>query len=381
MLKYLDRRDGLFPSHSISKARNIFLSANLERSVTEHEREYFPLCFRFSMLRKQSVSSFIFMILFLFSYSSAVIALSDNAIQRKNSLFMHRISLVEELYKTNQILIMEESKINQIPRVKEKYTRQQIESGKVLIELFKNPLFSPHEIYRIAHEEIEDAEEEGEKLSDQIKQNIFQRIFEEKAGKIDSQVIEGVAVALTPGQPQKVVKLFLKLAHFKEYVPHIFLESQHLTEEFLKNKNVIKPKNREFQFSKIKIASVDFSHTLQYELTEDSKEFLIQTPQGLQKKSLPYMTISWEISPQFMSDPVYGPKGVLMNNGVLLIYPFVTENGAIDFSQSIIVYHIYIKVDPLNALMQILSNIFKDSIAKSIIHDLTYAMRKEASHP
>ena len=66
-----------------------------------------------------------------------------------------------------------------------------------------------------------------------------------------------------------------------------------------------------------------------------------------------------------------------MNNGLFMVEPYVQENGVVDPSRSIILYHVYIKVDPLNFVMDVLSTLFRESEARSAIYSLANALRKE----
>ncbi|HBQ20370.1 MAG: hypothetical protein A2Z91_05350 [Deltaproteobacteria bacterium GWA2_38_16] len=277
-------------------------------------------------------------------------ASSQNLIQYKNSLFMHRPTFIEELYETQQILTS-----------KNTFNRRDIEEGAIPIELFQKTYYSPQEIYRLAKETIEESENNGENLSDPQKQALVQTLFQEYSNTIDSQVMEGVALAIAPASIDKIFSAFSRLEDFKRYVPNVFLESSHLTLDQLKKRRIVKLENIEYQFSKVKIASVEFTHTLRYEITREEKP----------KQRI---TVAWEIDPLFERDREFSQKGVLMNNGLFIIEPY-------DAHRSIILYQVYIKVDPLNAIMRIFSDIFKESEAKAVIHALANAMRMEAQKP
>ena len=67
-----------------------------------------------------------------------------------------------------------------------------------------------------------------------------------------------------------------------------------------------------------------------------------------------------------------------MNNGSFTIQPYIDENGTVDPHRSIILYHIYIKLERSNLAVEILSAIFKDSVARTTLYDLATAMRREA---
>ena len=282
-------------------------------------------------------------------------AASDNLTYRKNALFMQPILYIEELARTHHIQTSQNT-----------FSRQDLEDGTLAIEIFKNPISAPQEIYRLALEAIEEKTKEEHSLSDEEKQNIIRNFLEEKANTADSQVIEGVAVGIAPTPVSKVIDLFLHLEKFKTYVPHIFLESIHLTPLELKERSIVPLPHIEYQFSKNKIASVEFTHTLRYEIT------------SYQKNGLEGKLVAWEIaSPKFDRDPTYPRHGVLMNNGLFRVEPYVDANGMIDPTRSLILYHVYIKVNPLNFAMEVLSRLFRESEARSAIYSLANALRKE----
>ena len=66
-----------------------------------------------------------------------------------------------------------------------------------------------------------------------------------------------------------------------------------------------------------------------------------------------------------------------MNNGFFRVELYVQEDGVMDPHRSLILYHIYIKVDPLNFLIDILSSLFRESEARSTLYTLANALRKE----
>ena len=284
-------------------------------------------------------------------------AATDNLTYRKNALFMHQTSFIEELTHTNQIQTSENT-----------FSRADLEQGSIPIEIFKNPLYAPQEVYRLALEAIEEkTHEENRTLSDEEKQALIRKFFEEKANTVDTQVIEGVAVAIAKTSVSKVMELFSHLENFKNYVPNVFLNSLHLTPQELKERGVVGLPAIEYQFSKIKIASVEFTHTLKYEIT------------SYQKNGVECKLVAWEIAaPKFDRDWAYPRQGVLMNNGLFMVEPYIQENGIVDLTRSVILYHVYIKVDPLNFVMDLLSTLFRESEARSAIYALANALRKEA---
>ncbi|MBI3019359.1 MAG: hypothetical protein HYY61_05665 [Deltaproteobacteria bacterium] len=283
-------------------------------------------------------------------------AATDNLTYRKNALFMHQTIFIEEIVRTNHLQTSQNM-----------FSRKDLEDGALAIDIFKNPFYAPQEIYRLALEAVEEkTREENRFLSDKEKQAIIRNFLEEKANTVDSQVIEGVAVGIAPTPVSKVMDLFLHLENFQNYVPNIFLNSVHITPQELKERGIIPLPHVEYQFSKIKIASVEFTHTLRYEIT------------SYQKNGVEGKLVAWEMAaPKFDRDPVYPRQGVLMNNGLFMVEPYVQEDGTIDPTRSLILYHVYIKVDPLNFVMDILSILFRESEARSAIHALANALRKE----
>lgn len=269
---------------------------------------------------------------------------------------MHPTMFIEELARTHHIRTSQNT-----------FSRKDLENGALAVDIFKNPFHAPQEIYRLALEAIEEKmREEDHTLSDEEKQAMIRSFLEEKANTVDHQVIEGAAVGIAQTPVSKIMDLFLHLGDFKNYVPNIFLNSIHITPQELKERGIVPLPHIEYQFSKIKIASVEFTHTLRYEIT------------SYQKNGVEGKLVSWEMaSPKFDRDPTYPKQGVLMNNGLFMVEPYVQENGAIDPSRSIILYHVYIKVNPLNFVMDILSPLFLESEARSAIYALANALRKE----
>lgn len=269
---------------------------------------------------------------------------------------MHQTLYIEELARTHHIQTSQNT-----------FSRKDLEEGALAIDIFKNPFTSPQEIYRLAMEAIEEkTREENRSLLDEEKQEILRSFLEEKANTVDSQVIEGVAVGIIPASVSKIMDIFLHLENFKNYAPNIFFNSLHIPPPELKERGIVPLPHIEYQFSKIKIASVEFTHTLRYEIT------------SYQKNSLEGKLVAWEIaSPKFDRDPIYPRQGVLMNNGLFRVEPYVQEDGVMDPHRSLILYHIYIKVDPLNFLIDILSSLFRESEARSTLYTLANALRKE----
>ena len=283
-------------------------------------------------------------------------AATENLTYRKNALFMHQTMFIEELARTNQIQTSQNT-----------FSRKDLEDGALAVDIFKNPFYAPQEIYRSALEAMEEKTREEERtLSDEEKQAMIRSFLEEKANTVDSQVIEGVAVGISPTPVSKVMDLFLHLENFKNYVPNIFLNSIHITPQELKERGIVPLSHIEYQFSKIKIASVEFTHTLRYEMT------------SYQKNGAEGKLVAWEMAPpKFDRDSLYPKQGVLMNNGLFMVEPYVQEDRTIDPTRSIILYHVYIKVDPLNFVMDVLSTLFRESEARSAIYSLANALRKE----
>ncbi len=269
---------------------------------------------------------------------------------------MHPTMFIEELARTHHIQTSQNT-----------FSRKDLEAGALAIDIFKNPFYAPQEIYRLALEAIEEKmREEDRTLSDEEKQAIIRSFLEEKANTVDNQVIEGAAMGIAPTSASKIMDLFSNLSNFKNYVPNIFLNSIHITPQGLKERGIVPLPHIEYQFSKIKIASVEFTHTLRYEMT------------SYQKNGYKGKLVAWEMAaPKFDRDPTYPKQGVLMNNGLFMVEPYVQEDGVIDPTRSIILYHVYIKVDPLNFVMDVLSTLFRESEARSAISSLANALRKE----
>lgn len=293
----------------------------------------------------------------------------SNIIFRKNSLFMYQVSMIDSLYKNNQIQTSKDGL----------FSRQMIEDGKIPLELFDAPVYAVQEIFREANEEIEKIMDERA-LTEDEKQDIIQKKFLELANTQDPQVIEGAALAIAPAPPHKLMQIFLQLDHFTRYAPEIFLESTQLQPKDIQSRTIVKLPHIEYQYSKIKIRSVTFTHVLRYEISSEKKIFKSLTPNGLQDTSLDCYTVAWEIDPSFEHDREFPQKGVHMNNGVFLIEPYVNVHGIADPNRSLILYHIYIKLEKLTFLLEPVKDLLIDSTASSIIFTLADAMRKEASH-
>ncbi len=292
----------------------------------------------------------------------------SNGIYQKNSEFMCHPALIEELYQKNEVTT---TIIDTLTRreIATMIPRRDIEGGTVPIQISRKPGFAIQEIYRIAEEEIT----EKNITSDKEKNRIRARISSEKLGTVDEEVIEGVALAIANSPASKLMEMFLKLDDFKKYSPHIFMESIELKESELSQKHI------KFQYSKIKISGSEFSQTLRYEMSRETKEIGVHTKNGKLNQSVQVIIVAWEIDPLFKDDPHYKQEGVLMNNGSFTIQPYIDENGTVDPHRSIILYHIYIKLERSNFAMEILSAIFRDSVARTTLYDLATAMRREAS--
>ena len=115
-------------------------------------------------------------------------------------------------------------------------------------------------------------------------------------------------------------------------------------------------------------------------MSRDTKEVGVRAKKGgeLIQSVIPVIIVAWEIDPLFKDAPQYKQEGVLMNNGSFTIQPYIDENGTVDPHRSIILYHIYIKLERSNLAVEILSAIFKDSVARTTLYDLATAMRREA---
>lgn len=301
----------------------------------------------------------------------------SNSIHQKNSEFMCHSILIEELYQNNEVTttIIDTLTRREITTL---IPRRDIEGGTVPIQISRNPNFAIQEIYRIAEEEIA----EKNITSDKEKNRIRAQISSEKLGTVDPEVIEGVALAVADSPASKLMEMFLKLDDFKKYASHIFRESMELKESELLKKHIVIPDNIKdkikFQYSKIKISGSEFSQTLRYEMSAETKEIGVRTKKGKLNQDVQVIIVAWEIDPLFKDDPEYKQEGVLMNNGSFTIQPYIDENGTVDPHRSIILYHIYIKLERSNLAMEILSAIFRDSVARTTLYDLATAMRREA---
>lgn len=300
----------------------------------------------------------------------------SNSIHQKNSEFMCHPVLIEELYQNNEVTttIIDTLTRREIATL---LPRRDIEEGAVPIQISRNPNFAIQEIYRIAEEEIA----EKNITSDKEKNRIRAQISSEKLGTVDPEIIEGVALAVSDSPASKLMEMFLKLDDFKKYANHIFMESIQLKESELLKKHIAFSDKIKFQYSKIKISGSEFSQTLRYEMSQDTKEVGARAKKGgeLNQRVIPVIIVAWEIDPLFKDDPQYKQEGVLMNNGSFTIQPYIDENGTVDPHRSIILYHIYIKLERSNLAMEILSTIFRDSVARTTLYDLATAMRREAS--
>ncbi len=287
--------------------------------------------------------------------------------------------LIEELYQNNEVTT---TIIDTLTRreIATMISRQDIEGGAVPIQISRKPTFAIQEIYRLAEEEITEKNITSEKEKNRIRAEISS----EKLGAVDPEVIEGVALAVSDSPPSKLMEMFLKLDDFKKYASHIFMESIQLKESELLKKHIIlsdKLSDKiKFQYSKIKISGSEFSQTLRYEMSRDTKEVGVRAKKGgeLIQSVIPVIIVAWEIDPLFKDAPQYKQEGVLMNNGSFTIQPYIDENGTVDPHRSIILYHIYIKLERSNLAVEILSAIFKDSVARTTLYDLATAMRREA---
>lgn len=298
----------------------------------------------------------------------------SNGIYQKNSKFMYHPTLIEELYQKNSVTI---ATIDTLSR-RELLTvtpRKGIETGSVPIQIFREPRFAIQEIYRIAEEKIV----ENNITSAEEKNKIRARIFAEKLGMVDKQAIEGVAIAIADSPASKIIQIFLKLENFKHYTPNVFLESIHLKKELLVKRGLPVPDNVHFQYSKIKISGAQFSQTLRYEMSSEANEVWLHAKNGKQNHTIETAVVAWEIDPLFKDDAEHKQEGVLMNNGSFIIQPYIDENGTVNPNRSIILYHIYIKLEPSSLLVEFLEDLFKDSIAKNVLLELASAMRREAS--
>lgn len=304
----------------------------------------------------------------------------SNSIHQKNSEFMYHPALIEELYQNNEVTttIIDTLTRREITTL---IPRRDIEGGAVPIQISRNPNFAMQEIYRIAEEEIA----EKNITSDKEKNRIRAQTSSEKLGTADPEVIEGVALAVADSPASKLMEMFLKLDDFKKYANHIFMESIQLKESELLKRHIVVSDNVKdkikFQYSKIKISGSEFSQTLRYEMSAETKEMGVRAKKGggLNQSVIPVIIVAWEIDPLFKDDPQYKQEGVLMNNGSFTIQPYIDENGTVDPHRSIILYHIYIKLERSNLAMEILSAIFRDSVARTTLYDLATAMRREAS--
>ncbi len=292
---------------------------------------------------------------------------AENIIHRKNTLFMYKVTMIDSLYRQNQIQTSHHGL----------FTREKVEDGQIPLELFDAPVYSYPEIFREANDDIERLMDERA-VSDTEKQEIIQKKFIELANTKDPQVIEGAALAVAPTNPQNLMHIFLQLNEFQRYAPEVFLESRHISPDEIRSRQIVKLPNIEYQFSKIKIRSVTFTHTLRYEVSSEKKMFTVLTDTGTESKLLDLYTVAWEIDPSFEHDRTFPQKGVHMNNGIFLVQPYVAANGIVDPYRSLILYHIYIKMEKLNFLLEPISNLLIDSTASSVIFSLADAMRKEA---
>ncbi|OGQ18043.1 MAG: hypothetical protein A3B70_05550 [Deltaproteobacteria bacterium RIFCSPHIGHO2_02_FULL_40_11] len=294
------------------------------------------------------------------SWARVGLSTTDNLIHLKNSLFMHLPTFIEELYHTDQVITSDKL-----------FSRATIEMGEVPLEVFSNPRYAPEELNRmIQHEiEIQEDQHQGLELSKHQKTLIRKQIYGQYANQKDPQVIEGVALTLAEGSSEKIYRLFQNLGNFHTYAPTIFLESHELTPEELRHKNQVQPHNIAFQYARVRIAQVEFTHTLRYEMTREEKTF--------GEVTLPCFTVAWEIEPELKEDPQFVQKGVVMNNGQFFIQPYVQENGLVDPNRSVILFHIYVRIDPLNVVMETLKNIFIQSEAKNALDELVRALRKQ----
>lgn len=292
--------------------------------------------------------------------------------------FMHHPTFIEELQTTHRIVT---TTIDTLTRrqLSTPHSRTDIEAGAVPIQLFRRPRHAAQELYRIAEEQIEALESsENRSLSIKEKMKLREQVFNEKKDEVDHQVIEGVALALAYAPVSKIMSLFWNLNSFHHYVPDVFLESAELNERELKDREISLTEGIKFQYSRIRIAGVEFSQTIRYEVRSELKHFQRQIAGKRETVPLECLTVSWEIDPLFKEDRLFGQRGVLMNSGRFIIQPYVTADGSVDPSRSVMIYHIYIKIDPINYLINVLHELFSESEARGVITQMASAMRREA---
>lgn len=326
---------------------------------------------------KRNPRAFFRQIYFLISaavYLTPDSAFSSNRIYQKNSKFMRQPTFIEDLYQKNSVAI---SSIDTLTRTELRtlISRHDLEKGDIAVQTFRDPRFAIPEIYRIAEERII----ENNVTSAEEKNKIRAEVFAEKLGVTDKQAIEGVALAVADSPPSKIMSIFLKLGDFKDYAPKVFLKSIHLESEELSKRKITASSEIQFQYSKIKISGAEFAQMLRYEISSETNQVQVYTKQGKQSQSIETILVAWEIDPLFKEDPEYRQDGVLINSGSFMIQPYIDKNGLVHADQSIILYHIYIKLEPSNYLMEIVQDLFKTSVVSNVLYDLATALRREAA--
>ncbi len=291
---------------------------------------------------------------------------------------MHEPTFIEELYKTNQIITTTIDTLTRREMTKIA-TRDKIEAGDIPIQIFKSSRYAPAEILRLADEYIETIETKDKReFSVKEKITIRKDFFHQKKNETDKHVIEGVALAVVLAPVSKIFSLFSDLKRFSEYAPDYFLKSIELDSAILKSKKISAPENIKFQYSKVQISGVEFSHTLRYEISSEKKPFKKTIAGGEEAIDLQCITVAWEVDPLFKDDPLWGQKGVLVNSGRFVIEPYVEQDGFVNPESSVILYHIYIKIDPQNFLINKILPLFRGSEARDVLTKLAGAMREEA---
>ena len=295
---------------------------------------------------------------------------SENNIDKANRTFMHQPTMMSELYQSNRII----TRTKDILGFSQEsvYSRTKIEAGEIPIQIFEEPRYTFSELIRTAEDYVIEMKYTTKRdISVKERVKLKEVFIKEHQNKTDDQVIECVALAIANAAPIKIMNLFLRLDHYERYAPSVFKKSLELTLEDLKEKHIVPRKNIKYQFSKIDIASVEFTHTLKYEVSSEKQN------QQTEPKEMEGYLVSWEIDSDFKEDKKFPQEGILVNSGRFMIYPYVMSTGTVDESRSLIIYQIYVKIDPLKGLMKHMSLLVKDSSARSTLKELASAMQQE----
>jgi len=350
------------------------------------------------------------LIVILSTWGRQGFANSTNPLVESNRRFMITPTMIQELYRTTRVITSAFDVYTLSPK-KTPHSREAVEGsdgtpGIIPTQVVVESNMAVQELNRLSQEKIAEEEKTRETALSRFEKIVIRRqILRENYNAqedrtIDKGVIEGVSIAISGAPMHTVMEIFENFGSYCDYFEGLsFSEDDIFREgtcgisnvEILSTHGITPEENVKYQFAKNEIAGVPFQQTLRYlthrtmqtyevKIGEKNDPTTGKTIANVISVTVPTISVGWEIDHRFDGEGrPYTSQGVLMNNGQFLIQPYIQADGTIDESRTIILYHIYIKIDPKNYKMGHVDNLFKGPKSRAVIRRLAAALRLQTA--